>query len=229
MTNYTIPAVHTALAKILKELSVEKGGTLPSNMGGKPYITAADLSAEIKRKFVENGLVHIPSEKTIHHEVVKLGSEQTRFVVTIVIEGTYTVVATEDGSSVTLTGVGDGVATGTAVASNIASTNALKNAFLRLFLVTEQSVEDAAKNGSEEPASTGRKSPAERHIERAERAKGGKTLGDLSALVKAQGREISEVGEMADKMFNEPKGSRTWNKDPERIAKVYAAVQNGEV
>lgn len=148
MATATIEVAHvyTALAKILKHLSVEKNGTLPGNMGGKAYITAVDVSAEVKRQFVENDLIFLPDEKVVRHETIQF---KDRLNVTIVIKGTYTIVSTVDGSSVTVSGTGDGLATGTAVASNIGSTNALKNALLRTFLITEQSVEDGAKSGDE--------------------------------------------------------------------------------
>ena len=139
-----VPHVHTALAEILKHLSVEKNGQLPGNMGGKAYITAVDISAEVKRQFVANNLIFLPDEEVIKHETVM---HKDRINTAIVIRGTYTILSTKDGSSVTVSGTGDGLATGTAVASNIGSTNALKNALLRTFLITEQSVEDASKQG----------------------------------------------------------------------------------
>jgi hypothetical protein len=146
VTEYKTPHVHEAIAAILKSLSVEKGGVLPGNMGGKPYITAADAAAEVKRKFVDNDLIFLPNETIYQHKEVV---NKDRINVLISVTGHYTIVSTRDGSSVTVSGTGDGLAGGTAVASNIASTNALKNAMLRLFLITEQSVEDAAKNGDE--------------------------------------------------------------------------------
>ena len=141
---FEVPHVYTALAAILKSLSVEKNGQLPGNMGGKPYITAVDASAEVKRQFVENNLIFLPNESVFRHEVI---AHKDRLNTTIVITGGYTIVSTVDGSKVTVAGTGDGLAGGTAVASNIASTNALKNALLRTFLITEQSVEDASKQG----------------------------------------------------------------------------------
>lgn len=159
-----VPHVYKALAEILKNLSVEKNGTLPGNMGGKPYITAVDAAAETKRQFVANGLVFLPSEEVIKHETIQF---KERLNVTIVVTGTYTIVSTVDGSSVTVSGTGDGLATGTAVASNIASTNSLKNALLRTFLITEQSVEDAPKAAQNAPAG---QSPAQRQIDKARAA-----------------------------------------------------------
>ena len=149
---FEVPHVYTALAEILKHLSVEKNGQLPGNMGGKAYITAVDISAEVKRQFVANSLIFLPDEEVIKHETVM---HKDRINTAIVIRGTYTILSTKDGSSVTVSGTGDGLATGTAVASNIGSTNALKNALLRTFLITEQSVEDASKQGdSAAPSAT---------------------------------------------------------------------------
>jgi len=140
-----VAAVYTAIANVLSALSVEKGGSLPSNMGGKSYITAADLNSEIKRQFVENNLILLPTERETSKQV--LVDTNGKKTVTISVEGRYMVVSTVDGSSAEVGGVGDGLAMSTSVSANIASTNALKNALLRTFLVTEQSVEDAAKNG----------------------------------------------------------------------------------
>lgn len=158
-------AVYAALANVVRELSVEKNGELPSNMGGKPYITASDVAKEVKRLFVENNLILLPNETVIKHENL-VGQ---RLQVSIVITGTYEIVSTVDGSSVTVSGTGDGLATGTAVASNIASTNAFKNALLRTFLITEQSVEDAAKAGDEAPAAK-KESAAQRKVQQARKA-----------------------------------------------------------
>ena len=147
----TVGHVHTALLAILADLAVEKGGTLPASMGGRSYITASDLSNETKRKFVEHGLIILPTEVVEKHEVI--GGAADRKTVAIGITGFYEIFSTIDGSSVVVSGTGDGLAIGTAVATNIASTNALKNALLRTFLVTETSVEDQAKEGVKESLS----------------------------------------------------------------------------
>lgn len=148
-----VPHVYSAVAKILRELKVDKNGTLPGNMGGKPYITAVDVSAAVKTLFADNDLVFFPNEEIFKHDTIV---HKDRVNVLISITGTYKIVSTVDGSSEVVSGTGDGLAGGTAVASNIASTNALKNALLRTFLITEQSVEDAAKNGTPDaPEATG--------------------------------------------------------------------------
>lgn len=142
----TVPAVFGALATILKELSVEKKGDLPSTMGGKKYATATDVSAEVKKQFVEHNLVILPNETVVGHETVV---HKDRLNIMVVITGEYTIISTVDGSSVKISGTGDGLALSTAVASNIASTFAIKNALLRTFLITEQSVEDQGRTTSE--------------------------------------------------------------------------------
>lgn len=196
-----VGAVFTSLAKILAALSVEKGGALPANMGGKPYITAVDLNLEIKRHLVANNLIMLPRETVIKHE--NLVSSRT--TVSIVIEGHYTFVSTVDGSSVTVGGVGDGLAIGTAVASNIASTNALKNALLRTFLVTEQSTEDAAKEGMPEEKVT---APKEAKEEPADvvRAAIGAIIGDKDIPIDSQ-----FVNDLGDKLTGSTPDDRSWS------------------
>lgn len=206
---YPNPAVYKALANVLKHLSVEKNGKLPGNMSGKPYITASDAAAEVKRQFVAENLIFLPSEKVITHENM---FNNNRLQVSVVVTGEYTIVSTEDGSSVTVSGTGDGLATGTAVASNIASTNALKNALLRTFLITEQSVEDAGKDGIsggapnsplEKARNQGPKTPA-----KAPAKKG--TTENVKALVRAA---IDDP----DNPLTSDQANKTWDEIAKRL------------
>lgn len=225
-TKTEVPHVYQGIAAILNALSVEKGGQLPSNMGGKPYITAVDLSLEVKRQFVANSLVLLPRERFTKHEVIPSG---TRNAVVIGVEGEYTIVSTVDGSSAVVSGVGDGLALGTAVASNIASTNALKNALLRTFLVTEQSVEDAAKNGlgeSDSPAKAPAAPPKAAPVTLAslkkdlvEALKSAKLPTDQASIVAYGDKAVN--GEE----FPDEKGTiGPWHKSPDGVRKVIDSI-----
>lgn len=221
-TKYTTPAVHTAIAEILKSLSVEKGASLPSNMGGGKYITAVDLNSEIKRKFVEHNLIQIPFEREVSKEIVI--SPKGGMVVTVSIEATYTITSTQDGSSVIIQGVGDGLATGSAVASNIASTNALKNALLRTFLVTEQSTEDAAKEGPKEEA-------APRAVTQAKAATAAPDLGALRTELIALVGDQAAATKAGNEFFKVPAGEPAlWSSDAGKIRELIVHVKKtGEV
>lgn len=154
MTNENnVPHVYTALAEVVKAIAVEKTGTLPSNLGGKKYAPAPAVSQAVKELFAEKGLLLLTNEKVISNEnlVVK-----DRLSIHIVVTGIYTITSLKDGSSVTVSGTGDGLATATAVAANIASTNAQKNALLRTLLISEQSVEDASHT-EQRPSATDQK------------------------------------------------------------------------
>lgn len=230
MTEYSKPHVHEALGEILAALSVEKNGTLPSNLGGKSYITATDLNLEAKRKFVEHDLVLIPSEHVVHYEAIN-GS---RLQILIVIQGTYRLVSERDGSEVEFSGIGDGVATGSAVASNIASTNALKNSLLRLFLVTEQSVEDAAKNGDESAPAN---SPAAAKINKASGqqkpsapTKAPSSAGEYrTAILNAvkAGGGVADYEKIGVRLSGKPKSE--WVNDVDVLSGVLDALNKGEV
>jgi hypothetical protein len=150
-TKYTTPHVHKALVAIRKGLSVEKDGTLPSNMGSGKYVSAGNLAAALKSEFDEHGLLFHPvRESIVRHEVTQDKTQRT--LVAFSIEAQYRITSTVDGSEITIGGAGDGLATGTSVANNIASTNALKNALLRLVMATEGGVENASKDGIGETA-----------------------------------------------------------------------------
>lgn len=232
-----VPQVYNSIAAVLSALSVERGGLLPGNMGGKPYVTASDLNLEIKRQFVANSLILLPNEKVIKHEAIP----GQRLTIAIMIEGAYTIVSTEDGSSVTVSGVGDGVALGTAVSSNIASTNALKNALLRTFLVTEQSVEDAAKSGIDESAQSG-PTKAQQNIAKA--SDGAKTaptgnqsngtVNELQNKIKAAAQARKDAGEsdfshMAFAKAFLKNRAQGWVTDEVRLTEVLEAIKGGVV
>lgn len=221
------PKIYGALANILKALSVPKGGTLPSNMGGKSYITAVDLAAEAKRQFVENNIVFVPNEEVTKHEVLVDGGRKT---VVVGIRGEYTLIHVEDGSSLTISGIGDGLATGTAVASNIASTNAQKNALLRAFMVTEQSVEDAAKNG-EGDSPTEKQSPAARKVNAAKqpaRPQQSTEGPDYREKIRAEIIENSEDSRTAEEVNELNKKLKSEN-SKSGLKELYEALKNGEV
>ena len=233
-----VPHVYKAIAKILGELSVAKGATLPANMGGKPYITAVDLNSEIKRKFVENNLIHLPREREVSKEII-IGNGG-RVTVALSVEGEYTIISTEDGSTATISGAGDGLANGSAVASNIASTNALKNALLRTFLVTEQSAEDAAKNGVDEAAApAAAQTPAARKIAQAQSNATPKAGDDELASLQAKVREFisnpefpydsTMVNALGAKIAKDAGREKFVNTDKPIVKKLVAALEKGEV
>lgn len=241
---YTTPHVHKALSDILKGLSVEKKGSLPSNMGGKPYISATDLFDEVKTKLADSNLIFAPIEKFQRHEVVQQGQ---RVLIATVIEGAYTFISTEDGSSLTVVGVGDGLATGSAVSSNIASTNALKNALLRTFLAAETSVEDKAKNGVGDADES---SPAQAKITKAAGATpkvASKPTASTTAKAKTEelrnairekSNEVAATGavdkstfyfKIGDRITGQTVNGRTWVNDAVVLQQVLDAIKAGEV
>lgn len=226
------PKIHAALANVLSNMSVAKGGVLPGNMGGKPYITAVDLAAEAKRQFVDNGIIFVPNEEVTKHEV--LSDDKGRRTVVVGIRGEYTLIHTADGSTLTISGIGDGLATGTAVASNIASTNAQKNALLRTFMVTEQSAEDAAKNGEQEP-------PESRAIAKARQPQAPKSpapspAGDFKAKIlkeiiqnDADDRTKDDVNALWDAILKEKKLADNAANRTKTAEELYTRLKSGEV
>ena len=139
VTDNKVPHVIGALARVQGEVAVSADGTLPSSLGGKPYITANSLFLAVNKSFHENGLVLVPNERVVGEWHDGSGT------IHITVTGEYTVYSTEDGSSLTLSGTGDGLARRTAVAGNIASTNALKNTLLRLIFTGESATDEQGK------------------------------------------------------------------------------------
>lgn len=219
-----VPHVYTAMANILKSLSVPKNGTLPGNLGGKNYITAVDAAAETKRQFVENDLVFFPNEEVVSEEHIV---HKDRLMIRVLIRGSYKIVSTLDGSSETVSGVGDGLATATAVASNVGSTNALKNALLRTFLITEQSVEDQAKEPREEKA-------APQAVQRARQPQAPKAKAGTPTF---KDRILTEIIQNPDDDRTKDDVNKLWDKIMKETGKgredtaeeLYTRLKSGEV
>ena len=133
------PKIYGAIHKVLSHLTVAKNGTLPGNLGGKPYQTAEDISNEVKSQLVKNNVIVEAQEDVAQVESPDYGDKKMRFMITI--QGTYRLVHIEDGSSITIKGVGQGMGTGVATAAAVAGTFALKSALLRTFLISDDSVE----------------------------------------------------------------------------------------
>lgn len=221
-----VPAVYGSIAAILASLGVKKSGHLPSNMGGKPYITAVDVAQEVKTLLVANDLIALPEERVTKHEYIVF---KERLNVLIGVEAKYTFVSTLDGSKATVTGVGDGLAAGTAVASNIASTNALKNAMLRTFMITEQSVEDAAKNGVSDEAATQPKAiaAAQRGSTQAPAAPASnEQVANLREEIKQAASEGQNFTAIGARLYP---GDAQWANKVNPLKAVLKALQNGEV
>lgn len=226
--SYSIPHVHQAISEILADLSVEKNGTLPPNMGGKPYISAVDLNSEIKRRFVEKKLILVPNEAVVKHEVIT----GAKTINVVSVTGTYEIISLEDGSNLSISGTGDGLSMGSSVASNIASTNALKNAFLRFFLVTEQSVEDESKKELPDNAPA---APIAPPAPPAEVVNLDALKNEVFALLKARG-EIADgltkdqtkarITELGDEFFAGRKG---WDTAAPALQRWVDHLKSGEV
>lgn len=134
-TNKIFKAIHN----VLKHLTVAKNGTLPGNLGGKPYQTAEDISNEVKSQLVKNNVIVEASEDVVKVDSPDYGDKKMRFMITV--QGSYRLIHIEDGSSITIKGIGQGLGTGVATAASVASTFALKSALLRTFLISESGVE----------------------------------------------------------------------------------------
>ena len=138
MTNPT-NKIYDSIHKVLSHLAVEKGGTLPGNLGGSAYHKAEDISNEVKNQLVANKVIVEANEEVVKVESPDYGDKKMRFVITL--KGTYRLIHIEDGSFITISGVGQGMGTGVSTAAAVASTFSLKSALLRTFLISESGVE----------------------------------------------------------------------------------------
>lgn len=229
MTDKTkVPHVYTAMGEVFRKLSVGKDGRLPSNMGGGGYMTAEAVTEATREEFAKVGLILLANEVETSRESI-IHKDRLNFASSVT--GTYTIVSTEDGSEVTVSGTGHGLATGTAVAANVASTFALKNALLRTFMVVEQSVENDAMadpQGMSKPKATENRSTRNVNAATQKVSPKGETASEKKAKAAVKAEFIDEqiiTPEYANKRRDEFKkqGSQT------PLADLLAELRSGDL
>lgn len=202
MTENNVPKVYAAIHNVLKALQVEKGGMLPGNMGGKAYMTAEDISNEVKRLLVQNNVVLEANEDVVQVEAPDFGDKKMRFMITV--KGTYRLIHVEDGSYITISGVGQGMGVGVATAAAVASTFAQKSALLRTFLISESGVE------------------AEGHTEQAPPKQSQAQQTAAKAAPAAPKKASGKANQDAQKRIADKIGSGEYDKD--RVTKLNATL-----
>lgn len=216
---------------------LEKNGVGPSTQGSYKFLSVDDVLVKVKPLLDEHGIIVAPTLLDSGFEFTKaLAKDDSRvpkYVTTAWVKYQFDFIAVEDGSKLSSTVIGEGADTSDKAVRK-ATTSAWKIALIQTFALITGEADPESQDGANVPdqagPASGRKSPAERHVERAERAKaGGKTLGDLTALVKAQGRDIDEVKKFADAKFGDSATDRKWIKDESKIADLIRALEAGEV
>lgn len=232
-----MPEIYNKILEAQKAVKgLEKNGTGPATQGGYSFLAVDDVLKKIKPLLDEHGIIVLPTLVDHGFEFTKANAKDDsrvpKYATTAWVKYQFDFIAVEDASKLSTTVIGEGADTSDK-AIRKATTSAWKIALIQTFALITGEADPDSQDGANVPdqgnADSGRKSPAERHVERIERAKGGKTLGDLSVLVKAQGRDIDEVKKFADTKFKDDPNNRKWIKDEAKIAELITALEAGEV
>ena len=125
--------IYKKMAEIQKAVgAIEKNGKGPSQKGGFAYIKYEDILDKIHALLVENDVIVVPELTYYNHEVKEASNRQNLYAR---VEAKYTFVAVEDGSSVTVSSVGEGSDIGSDTATRKAATQVMKIAFLHTFTI----------------------------------------------------------------------------------------------
>jgi len=125
--------IYSKIAKIQQEVgAIEKNGRGPAQKGGFAYIKYEDILDKIHALMVQEGVVVAPELKYYNHEVREANNRQNLYAR---VEAKYTFIAVEDGSTFTVTSVGEGSDIGSDTATRKAATQVMKIAFLHTFTI----------------------------------------------------------------------------------------------
>lgn len=230
--------IYAKLAKIQQEVgAIEKNGRGPAQKGGFAYIKYEDVLDKVHALMVQEGVIVAPKLKYYNHEVREANNRQNLYAR---VEAEYTFIAVEDGSSVTVSSVGEGSDIGSDTATRKAATQVLKIALLHTFtipnsddgiLLDNEGAEPAEKATAPTKAAPGAKTPTK------------KVQADPQALATAQNKVKELVAAHADQFPDKnayvPIGNKLfaddklWTNNADKVTKLHdhlaERVAKGEV
>jgi len=224
-----VPAIFGKIATIQKEVgAIPRNGTGPAAKGGFSYIKAEDILDKIHALLVQENVITIPSIKHSKHEVNIVNNRQ---YINATIEATYTYVAVEDGSSITVTAIGEGSDIGSDTATRKAATQALKISHLHTFTIPNSEFDDEGYEPADKQLPTPAQSKPAQTISKASKAASpevtelqGKVRGFITAGVTAD--SVKKIGERVTKEL----GLASYDKNNlETLQGIVKALEAGEV
>lgn len=139
-TMTTVPAIYAKIARIQAEVgAIPRNGKGPSAKGGFAYVRAEDILDKVHALLVQENVIVIPSIEYTKHDVEYVNN---RAMINATIKATYTYVAVEDGSAITVVSVGEGSDIGSDTATRKAATQALKISHLHTFTIPNSEFDD---------------------------------------------------------------------------------------
>ena len=221
-----VPAIFGKIATIQREVgAIPRNGTGPAAKGGFSYIKAEDILDKIHALLVQENVITIPSIKHTKHEVNVVNNRQ---YVNATIEATYTYVAVDDGSSMTVTAIGEGSDIGSDTATRKAATQALKISHLHTFTIPNSEFDDEGYEPADKQLPTPAASRAAQSISKAAKVSPevtelqGKVRGFITAGVSAD--TVKKIGERVTKEL----GFASYDKNNlDTLKGIVAALESG--
>lgn len=221
-----VPAIFGKIATIQKEVgAIPRNGVGPSTKGSFAYIKAEDILDKIHALLVQENVITIPSIKHSKHEVNIVNNRQ---YINATIEATYTYVAVEDGSSITVTAIGEGSDIGSDTATRKAATQALKISHLHTFTIPNSEFDDEGYEPADRQIAAPANTKAAVAVSKAAKVSPevtelqGKVRGFITAGVTAD--TVKKIGERVTKEL----GLATYDKNNlETLKGIVAALESG--
>lgn len=223
-----VPAIFGKIATIQKEVgAIPRNGTGPAAKGGFSYIKAEDILDKIHALLVRENVITIPSIKHSKHEVNIVNNRQ---YINATIEATYTYVAVEDGSSITVTAIGEGSDIGSDTATRKAATQALKISHLHTFTIPNSEFDDEGYEPADKQIAAPANTKPAQAISKASKVSPevtelqGKVRGFITAGVSAD--SVKKIGERVTKEL----GLASYDKNNlDTLRGIVKSLEAGEV
>lgn len=226
----TVGTIFAKIAKIQAEVgAIPKDGTGPSAKGSFKYVRAEDILDKIHALLVQENVIVIPSLEYTKHTTEMVNNRQ---YVSVALTARYTYVSVDDGSSITVTAVGEGSDIGSDTATRKAATQALKISHLHTFTIPNSEFDDEGYEAPAGKAAAPANTKAAQTISKASRSAVTPEVSELQGTVRkfvdgGVGADIVKtIGERVTKELGKPSYDKN---DVDILRGIVTALNAGEV
>lgn len=226
----TVGTIFAKVARIQAEVgAIPKDGVGPSAKGSFKYVRAEDILDKIHALLVQENVIVIPSLEYTKHNVEMVNNRQ---YVSVALTARYTYVSVEDGSSITVTAVGEGSDIGSDTATRKAATQALKISHLHTFTIPNSEFDDEGYEPASKAAAPAANTKAAQVISKASKSAVTPEVSELQGTVRkfvdsGVGADVVKtIGERVTKELGKPSYDKN---DVDILRGIVSALNAGEV
>lgn len=224
-----VPSILGKMAAIQKAVgAIPKNGVGPSQKGGFSYIKAEDILDKIHALLVDHDVIVVPRIQHTKHESQVVNN---RVYINVTVEASYDYISVDDGSSLTVTAVGEGSDIGSDTATRKAATQALKVSHLHTFTIPNSEFDDEGYEPRVAQQAPEKVTPVKRALSNASKASGESTKlqAEVREFIKSGAYSSEQVNSVGERVAKELGKDSFVKSDEETLKALVAELRKGTV